>query len=42
MIDNIKNITNNNRIYKIDSNFVIQTNIDSIIGRTAHIKFLDN
>ncbi len=30
-------------IYRIDVNFQIQeTNLDSLIGRTAHILFLEN
>ena len=30
-------------LYRLDVNFnIVETNIDSVIGRTAHILFLEN
>jgi len=44
MVENIMNRTKNLEVmYRLDVNFNIEeTNLDSFIGRTAHILFLEN
>ena len=43
MVRSILNGVSREQLHRIRVNFTIeQTNIDSIIGRTAHILFLEN
>jgi len=44
MVNNILGKTNRlETLYRLDVNFNIEeTNLDSVIGRTAHILFLEN
>jgi hypothetical protein len=44
MVNNIfSKCTNLDVLYRLDVNFNIEeTNLDSVIGRTAHILFLEN
>jgi len=43
MVNNIVNGVRAEKIHRIDVDFVMnETNLDTLLGRAAHIKFLDN
>ena len=43
MVNNILKNVSIDVLYRLDVNFdITETNIDSLIGRTAHILFLEN
>lgn len=43
MVGNVLSSLRTNRVHRVDVNFVLpEKSIDNMIGRTAHIQFLEN